>query len=96
MKIIAVVLLALILGFLAGLSYMNSKQMTTAPERLDLFDKIYKNINKNKIEYVKQDTFIFKEKIKLRLKFIAVDSLSFDSAYKLWTTEANAYEPGEY
>ena len=96
MRIIAVVLLALILGFLAGLSYMNGKQVTTTPERLDLFNKIHKNIAKNKIEYVKQDTFIFKEKIKLRLKFIAVDSLSFDSAYKLWTTEANAYEPGEY
>ena len=43
--------------------------------------------------FVKQDTFIYYEKIKFKTKIIAIDSLSFDSLFKLWTEQARQYKP---
>lgn len=43
--------------------------------------------------FKKQDTFIYHERKIFITKTIAIDSLKFDSLFKLWTEKARFYQP---
>lgn len=94
MKTSIVILSIIIIGsWTYFLSKEHDQDLPVVPDRSKLYDSAKKEIAKNKIEYAKQDTIIYTVRIDLRNRFIAIDSLSYDSAYLLWTDEARQYEP---
>lgn len=93
-----IVIALMFFSFMFGLYVQLNKKTESphiplVPNRENFIDSLLEARAHNHIEYIKQDSIIYETKTKLKDKFIAVDSLSYDSAYVLWTIEASKYQP---
>ena len=77
--------------------YFNTKKDEVVVSNRDVYEHLRDSFGalerKHDTIFVKQDTFIYYERIKFKTKIIAIDSLIFDSLFKLWTEQARQYKP---
>lgn len=56
----------------------------------DSFERIEKQ---HDTIFIKQDSIIYEKRTKTIEKFIAIDSLRYDSLFKLWADQSRLYKP---